>query len=77
MQVKERQKQFLAPNYVSLAEAYLELVAGSEGVPFAMFAICNESEPVGFAMIYYLHESKKALCQNTSFGRSRIILHVI
>ncbi|MCL2854073.1 MAG: GNAT family N-acetyltransferase [Defluviitaleaceae bacterium] len=60
LQVEEHQKGFLAPNYASLAEAYLELAAGDDGEPFTVFTICNDDEVVGFAMIYYLPSGKKS-----------------
>ena len=41
LQAEEHQKSYLSPNYASLAEAYLELACGEDGVPFVMFALCN------------------------------------
>ena len=53
LQVEEHQKGFLAPNYASLAEAYLEL-KDPNSIPFTMFAICNDDKVVGFAYIEYI-----------------------
>ncbi|MCL2620194.1 MAG: GNAT family N-acetyltransferase [Defluviitaleaceae bacterium] len=53
LQVEEHQKGYLAPNYASLAEAYL-MSKEADGCPQALFAICNNAEVVGFAMIDYI-----------------------
>ncbi|MCL2397043.1 MAG: GNAT family N-acetyltransferase [Defluviitaleaceae bacterium] len=37
----------------------MELAAGDDGEPVTMFAICNDDEVVGFAMIYYILSGKK------------------
>jgi len=59
LQVGEYQKSFLAPNYASLAEAYLETI-DPIGIPFTMFAICNDDEVVGFAYIEYMPAGNRA-----------------
>jgi len=49
LQVAENQKGFVAPNSVSLTEAYLDLV-DDDGDPFITMAIYNGDEAVGFIM---------------------------
>jgi len=49
LKVVESQKGFVAPNSVSLAEAYLDMV-DADGDPFVTLAICNADEAVGFIM---------------------------
>jgi len=52
LQVSEDQKDFVAPNIYSLAEAYVDSTNDYDP-PFA-YAICNNGEPVGFIMGNYI-----------------------
>jgi hypothetical protein len=38
----------------------LELADGENIEPFIMFAVCNENEVDGFAMIYYIPGGKRS-----------------
>lgn len=52
LEVNDSQKDFVAPNPFSLAEAYASVL--DDSVPTRhTFAICNEDVVVGFAMIYF------------------------
>ncbi len=48
--VSDEQKSFVAPNTVSIAEAYLTLSVGGKVFPFGIY---EEDTPVGFLMIGY------------------------
>ena len=48
LEVSRKQKQFVASNVSSLAEAYVALTNGFTPYPFA---ICRNGKPVGFLMI--------------------------
>ena len=50
LKVSRKQKQFVASNNNSLAEAYVALTNGGTAFPFA---ICNNKKPIGFLMIGY------------------------
>lgn len=50
LQVNEIQKEFVAPNIYSLAEAYANLSAGKYAQPFGIY---DGEIPVGFLMIGY------------------------
>ena len=50
LKVSRKQKQFVASNNNSLAEAYVALTNGGTALPFA---ICNNKKPIGFLMIGY------------------------
>jgi len=50
MQVAEAQKNFVAKNISSLAEAYVAITNGGVALPFGIYA---DEEPVGFLMIGY------------------------
>lgn len=47
LSVREDQKKFVAPNMLSLAEAYVAVSGGFWAQPFG---ICEDDEPVGFVM---------------------------
>jgi len=52
LDVDDAQKNFVAPNSFSLAEAYASLL--DDSVPTRhTFAVCNNDEVVGFMMIYF------------------------
>ena len=53
LRVARKQKDFLASNVESLADAYLAL---TEGRPVYPFAILNGKKVVGFIMIDYAHD---------------------
>lgn len=48
--VTPKQKQFVAKNVSSLAEAYVAITNGGVALPFA---ICRNDKPIGFLMIGY------------------------
>ena len=50
MQVAEAQKNFVAKNTSSLAEAYVAITTGGVALPFGIYA---DEEPIGFLMIGY------------------------
>lgn len=50
LKVKPKQKNFVASNKGSLAEAYVAITNGSVALPFA---ICRNKKPIGFLMIGY------------------------
>lgn len=50
LKVSRKQKNFVASNNNSLAEAYVALTNGGTALPFA---ICNNKKPIGFLMIGY------------------------
>ncbi|HHY64976.1 MAG TPA: GNAT family N-acetyltransferase, partial [Clostridiaceae bacterium] len=50
LEVREDQKNFVARNLYSLAEAYIALTNGSVPMPFAIY---NDETMVGFIMISY------------------------
>ena len=50
LKVKRCQKDFVASNNNSLAEAYVAITNGCVALPFA---ICNNNKPIGFLMIGY------------------------
>jgi len=52
LEVDDSQKDFVAPNPFSLAEAYASMLDDSVPTRYT-FAICNEDKVVGFAMIYF------------------------
>ena len=50
LEVSEEQKDFVATNVESIAEAYLTVAAGGIALPFGIF---DDDVPVGFLMIGY------------------------
>ena len=50
LKVNQKQKNFVARNECSLAEAYVALTNGGVALPFA---ICRNKKPIGFLMIGY------------------------
>lgn len=50
LKVTPKQKQFVAKNVSSLAEAYVAITNGGVALPFA---ICKNHKPIGFLMIGY------------------------
>ena len=50
LKVSRKQKNFVASNMCSLAEAYVATTNGSYALPFA---ICKNKKPIGFLMIGY------------------------
>ena len=50
LSVSRKQKNFVASNNNSLAEAYVAITNGSVALPFA---ICKNEKPIGFLMIGY------------------------
>lgn len=50
LKVADSQKTFVAPNDISIMEAYLSLDAGGRVFPFAVF---DDDTPVGFVMMSY------------------------
>ena len=50
LNVFQKQKNFVASNSSSLAEAYVAITNGSVALPFA---ICKNNKPIGFLMIGY------------------------
>ena len=50
LSVSRNQKQFVASNNNSLAEAYVAITNGGVALPFA---ICKNKKPIGFLMIGY------------------------
>ena len=50
LKVNRKQKNFVARNECSLAEAYVALTNGGVALPFA---ICRNKKPIGFLMIGY------------------------
>ena len=50
LNVKREQKNFVASNVCSLAEAYVAITNGAYAFPFA---ICRNNKPIGFLMIGY------------------------
>ena len=50
MQVAQAQKNFVAQNVSSLAEAYVAVTSGGVALPFGIYA---DEEPIGFLMIGY------------------------
>ncbi len=78
LKVKKTQKNFVAPNDISILEAYVTPGTGCTAYPFA---ICNDKRPVGFLMIgfneaalYELdgEEPPKSLINNYSIWRLMI-----
>ena len=50
LKVSKHQKNFVASNNNSLAEAYVAITNGGVALPFA---ICKNKKPIGFLMIGY------------------------
>ena len=50
LKVNPKQKNFVASNMCSLAEAYVAITNGGVALPFA---ICKNKKPIGFLMIGY------------------------
>lgn len=50
LRVSRKQKNFVASNVSSLAEAYVAITNGEVALPFA---ICKNGKPIGFLMIGY------------------------
>lgn len=50
LKLKKEQKDFVAPNYASIVEAYAAIGTDCKAFPFAIF---NDRKPVGFLMIGY------------------------
>ena len=50
LKVSQKQKNFVASNNNSLAEAYVAITNGGVALPFA---ICRNNKPIGFLMIGY------------------------
>ncbi len=50
LKVKKAQKEFVAPNDISILQAYVAIGTACSAFPFA---ICNDKRPVGFLMIGY------------------------
>ena len=50
LSVSRKQKNFVASNNSSLAEAYVAITNGAVALPFA---ICKNNKPIGFLMIGY------------------------
>lgn len=50
LDVREDQREFVAPNIMSLAEAYVALSSGHTAMPFGIY---EGDKPVGFAMFGY------------------------
>lgn len=50
LKVREDQLEFVAPNVLSLAEAYVAVSGGHTALPFGLY---EGDEPVGFAMFGY------------------------
>ena len=50
LKVSPKQKNFVASNMCSLAEAYVAITNGGVALPFA---ICRNKKPIGFLMIGY------------------------
>ena len=50
LKVSEEQREFVAPNDMSIIEAYIALVSNGHALPFGIYA---DDTPVGFLMIGY------------------------
>jgi len=55
LEVSRKQKNFVASNVCSLAEAYVAITNGAIAIPFA---ICKNKKPVGFLMIGYSYNEE-------------------
>ena len=59
LKVKKEQKEFVAPNDMSILEAYTAIGTACTAFPFAIF---SDEKPVGFLMIGYNEAALYALC---------------
>ena len=67
LNVKRNQKNFVASNANSLAEAYVAITNGGVALPFA---ICKNKKPVGFLMIGYgISEDEEIDTDNPAFAK--------
>ena len=64
LKVSRNQKNFVAQNVSSLAEAYVAITNGVDAIPFA---ICKNGKPIGFLMIGHGMSEDDFECEDPKF----------